>query len=211
MEIRREPELCVGSGGVEGRMSRVFTKGDWVTTKTPDWSAWLSEYAGKPDVQALEIGSCEGRSACWFMDNILTGRDSCLLCVDPWVPPYSGDHVYRTFCNNVQDLRVAHVRKTSYIGLSELLLQNRLFDFIYVDGCREARVLMFDLCASWELLKKGGVMFVDDYDWCDANVQIPPRPAIDAWVELNKHVVAKYVITEKVNKPEHVQQVAIWK
>jgi len=192
-------------------MSRKFTLGDWVSTKTENWTNWLSQYASVPSVHALEIGSCEGRSTCWFIDNILTGRDSFITCVDPWVPPYSGEHIYKIFKNNISGLRVNVMKETSYSALPKLMNIDSRFDFIYVDGDHEARVLMFDLCASFEMLKNGGVMIIDDYDWCDESVKIPPRPAIDSWLYMNKNVIKKSLITDKINKPEYVQQAVVWK
>lgn len=55
---------------------------DYVTIHIQNWLVWLAEWIGKPEVHFLEIGSYEGRSAVWFLQNILTHPTSTLDCVD---------------------------------------------------------------------------------------------------------------------------------
>ena len=38
----------------------------------------------------IEIGSLEGRSAIWLLDNIPTGPGCSITCVDGFWPPYGG-------------------------------------------------------------------------------------------------------------------------
>src|SRR4030095_182097 len=55
---------------------------DWVTDKTALWSDILKDYRGRPEVRMLEVGSYQGRSALWFLENILTGSHATLTCID---------------------------------------------------------------------------------------------------------------------------------
>ena len=57
---------------------------DWTTENFPVWRHFLQNFIGTPGVRLLEIGSYEGRSAVWFCENILTGNDSKIVCIDPW-------------------------------------------------------------------------------------------------------------------------------
>jgi len=56
---------------------------DWTSHHFQDWSRWLEPFRDKP-VRGLEVGSFEGRSAVWFLQNILTHPQSTLIAIDPW-------------------------------------------------------------------------------------------------------------------------------
>ena len=49
----------------------MFTQ-NWFTDKIPTWTQILNEFKGNPDITYLEIGTFEGRSALWLLENILT-------------------------------------------------------------------------------------------------------------------------------------------
>jgi hypothetical protein len=55
---------------------------DWVSRNEHLWTAILQELRGRADIHALEIGSFEGRSALWFLENILTHPAASITCVD---------------------------------------------------------------------------------------------------------------------------------
>ena len=42
-------------------------------------------------------------------------------------------------------------------------LQKNYYDIIYIDGCHTLACTREDTALSWELLKKGGILMVDDY------------------------------------------------
>jgi len=78
-----------------------FTE-DWFTNNIPTWNKVLGNLRNKP-VKFLEIGSFEGRSAVWALENILTHKQSELYCIDHWL--YEGDknkNVYNTFLKNIE-------------------------------------------------------------------------------------------------------------
>ena len=50
------------------------------------------------------------------------------------------------------------------------------YDFIFVDGDHHPWGVLEDMVLSWRLLKKGGLMIVDDYSW------EVPRKGIDAFL-----------------------------
>ena len=56
---------------------------DGFSSHIPNWERWLRPLAGQP-TQVLEIGSYEGRSAVWLLQEILTHPESRLTCVDIW-------------------------------------------------------------------------------------------------------------------------------
>ena len=65
-----------------------------------------------------------------------------------------------------------------------MLFRSIKFDFIYVDGAHDARSTLTDLCMSWGLLKKHGIMIIDDYEWQHgATEQEKPKLAIDCFLK----------------------------
>ena len=55
------------------------------TDKIPAWTTLLSEFKGKPGINYLEIGTFEGRSALWILENIATHPTSTLTIIDLFV------------------------------------------------------------------------------------------------------------------------------
>ena len=136
---------------------------DWVSNATPLWTRYLGQFRGSENVHLLEIGSYEGRSAIWFMANILTHPTSSITCVD-------------VFPNRVREIRFDHNTKisgfsnkvTKIKGRSQevlKLLREGSYDIIYIDGSHRAVDVHMDALLSWALLKPGGIIIFDDYAW----------------------------------------------
>jgi len=106
----------------------------------------------------LEIGTCEGFTAIWLLDNILTRDNDSLTCIDP--DPSS------LFYKNIEShkWKVEIEKRYSSECLPLFRVQWKLFDFIYVDGDHNAAGVLEDMVLSWRLLKPGGIMLVDDYE-----------------------------------------------
>ncbi len=56
---------------------------DYISDYISLWEEHLAPFKGKTGVAALEVGSYEGRSAVWLLENILTAPDALITCVDP--------------------------------------------------------------------------------------------------------------------------------
>ncbi|CAG8622032.1 4211_t:CDS:1 [Racocetra persica] len=58
------------------------------------------------------------------------------------------------------------------------------FDFIYIDGSHESHDVLSDVILSWNLLKEGGIMILDDYelDFFEEEYH-NPRIAIDSFLK----------------------------
>jgi len=54
----------------------------WHLSKINTWENILKHLKGEPDVHGLEIGSYEGMSAIWALQNILTHSSSTITCLD---------------------------------------------------------------------------------------------------------------------------------
>ena len=65
---------------------------------------------------------------------------------------------------------------------------NRLYDFIYVDGSHKCLDCYSDMVLSWKLLKKGGVLGVDDYMYNlqDSNNLNMPYHAVEHFMQKYK-------------------------
>lgn len=155
--------------------SRVFTS-DWVTGHTLAWRQLLAHLVGQPGVLMAEIGSHEGRSACWFAEEILTGRGAQLHCFDPWGTP----GVLERFDANTDELQLSG-RLVRIQGTVQVLAgAAEPYDAIYVDGDHSLEGVRTDAELAWSRLKPGGVMFFDDY----ANADYPGvRAAVDEFLE----------------------------
>ena len=152
---------------------------DWFSRHLPVWSRFVSPLAGLP-LRTLEVGSYEGRSAVWMLENVLTHPESQLTCLDRWGDP----QVQQRFRSNIAETgRGGQV--VECMGDSEVALRTVAgpFDLIYIDGSHEARDVLTDAALCWSLLQPGGLLLFDDYGW-DGAVEFPPRHAIDVFLQL---------------------------
>lgn len=184
-------------------MSGPVFHADWTSQLLPVWEAFLLPMAGRPGLRFLEIGSWEGRSACWLLTRVLTHPTASLTCIDPFeidpaflerivraghldpLPP--GFRLEERFDSNVRAVgaegRVTKIRVPSARALRELPLDR--FDFVLVDGCHEARCVLEDAVLAWPLLKREGLLCFDDYEWRypgDDDPRLSPRLGVDAFL-----------------------------
>ena len=123
---------------------------------------FLSSHKGQP-CRFLEIGSYEGMSALWMLDNILTHKDSKLWCIDAWAG-WTGD-AFNTFVYNLSlsghkdKVEIIKGESANYLGT----FPRGYFDFIYVDGNHDEEAVIEDAVMSFRILKRGGIIAFDDY------------------------------------------------
>lgn len=133
---------------------------DWFSQNIPNFEKINSLTSIKT---VLEIGVYEGMSTCWMLDKMLPSNAS-ILCIDP----LENEEVYEAFIQNVATVKkdnqtVTFYKQTSVQTLPYLLMQPTRYDFIYVDGSHQAPDVLFDVVNSWQILRQGGVMLLDDY------------------------------------------------
>jgi len=102
----------------------------------------------------LEIGSWEGRSAAWTLDNLLTREGDELHCVDVWSRP----DVEKNWDANVGSRAIKHKRRS----VEFLLGDKRRYCGCYIDGSHDAPDVLADAVLAWRRLDVGGVMIFDD-------------------------------------------------
>jgi tetratricopeptide (TPR) repeat protein len=157
---------------------------DWFSHNILIWATHLKPFVDRP-LQALEIGSFEGMSACWLLDNVLTHPLSSLTCID--------QYFQEAFEYNVAQTGASE-RLTQLTGDSHALLATlapETYDIVYIDGCHLASHVQTDAQLAWRLVKAGGVIIFDDYEWTDANYPgQDTRLGIDAFISSVENQVA---------------------
>jgi predicted O-methyltransferase YrrM len=159
---------------------------------------WRQLFKHAQPERVLEIGSYEGRSACFMLDQYPLLKE--ITCVDTWqtTPDASSmaDVEHRFDCNimHAQSHRTTRAKFRKLKGRSSELLPcliaaKERFDWIYVDGSHEAADVLTDAIYSFHLLRVGGILIFDDYIWrndatkgCD--ILNLPKPAIDAFTNI---------------------------
>jgi predicted O-methyltransferase YrrM len=154
---------------------------DWFSHNIPEWQRQLRPLADQP-VQALEIGSFEGRSALWLLDNVLTHPSAAVTCIDVW---WDADFERRFDRNVVLSGKSPQVIKRKGCSWSVLRsLRAGPYDFIYIDGGHEASIVLEDAVLCYRLLKPGGLLCFDDYEWPTDTLRHHLKKAVDVFLEL---------------------------
>jgi predicted O-methyltransferase YrrM len=170
-------------------MDKIYSQ-DWFSNNLPYWHAILEKnFKGQPGLNFLEIGSFEGRSACWLMEHVLTHESARLSCVDPFMnsvrlPGGEEWPLRKVFDHNTEawHSRMRVMPEFSHSALPRMLAAQEQFDFIYIDGSHAAADVMFDAVNCFHLVKPGGILLFDDYMGGNLTTPDDPKPAIDAFL-----------------------------
>ena len=153
-----------------------------------NWRKWLNHLSGRPDVKGLEIGTFEGESATWMCFNIFSHPLAEYICVDP----FTGNEEHKiggVDCSRLEERATAALLPFPQCRIIKALSGETLpgldheFDFVYVDGAHDAMNVLRDSVMAFEILKPGGILVWDDYEWTVMpNANDRPKPAIDAFL-----------------------------
>ena len=171
-----------------------YTK-DWFKCGPQVWGQLIPHLPARKNF--LEIGSFEGRSAVWTIENMVEDGGE-IYCIDTWEggdehTPEDMTGVEERFHQNITLVRskfpnraVVSLRGTSVEGLAGLLAHKKQFDFIYIDGSHIAKDVLTDACMTWPLLKDKGFMVFDDYMWRPPGFTQLQRPkiAVDTFINI---------------------------
>lgn len=123
---------------------------------------------------ALEIGCFEGLTTNYICDNLLNAGGR-VICIDPLPDdhnslPFGEDNKifegqHQRFVRNTRGRPVELIRKESRLVLKDKEFGGYRFDFIYVDGDHREEAVYFDGCYGFNVLRVGGFMLFDDYEW----------------------------------------------
>lgn len=148
-------------------MTRQY-KNDWFTPNIPYFEGLLDKDKIK---NVLEIGSYEGLSTNYILDNY---PEAIITCIDSWEGGFEHaeanidmNSVYDRFLSNTKEhgSRIEILKGNSADQLIKINDRRNLYDFVYVDGGHTAIDVLQDLILSFPLLKVGGIMAMDDYQW----------------------------------------------
>ncbi len=174
-------------------MTKEYTT-DWFSNngRPRIWKELFGHLAGWRGLRVLEAGSYEGRSAVWFMENLVTHPAACLVCIDAWKGGFNDEHpqarmdaVEARFDKNVMhsdfDGTVVKVKQDSAEGLASILAQGQKFDIVYVDACHRPAAATADIVLAKRLLRPGGYLIIDDYSSKHPN-HVGLTEAVDRWL-----------------------------
>jgi predicted O-methyltransferase YrrM len=152
----------------------------------------------------LEIGSFEGLTSNYIVDNILSD-DGKLICIDPLTDTYLVENLsendiehnnngwkyfngqYDRFPentkNNLESKKIELYRELSSEALPKLKEKYKdKFDFIYIDGDHRDFAVYFDAVNSFEICKPNGYILFDDYLWEDYSNHKITKDGIDRFI-----------------------------
>lgn len=181
-----------------GEQHKPYYKVDHFSRNDNTWKFFFHNngFRNEHSYNFLEVGSLEGRSAVWLLENVLQHPRSKLSCVDMWNEEiddneYSADlmkGIYDRFLHNISPHRqkVDIYRGRSMDALRHPRLTEQRFDFIYVDGGHRSRTALEDAILSFALLKVGGFMIFDDYfsNMKDPHSLESPKLGIDTFLTM---------------------------
>ena len=152
---------------------------DWFSKNLVLFTRYLGDLKGKP-CRMLEIGSYEGRSLVWLLENVVTHEAARIDSVDVAENPRLRQNLAATGSPEKVNFtlgRSADVLRT---------LAANTYDFAYIDGCHWAVETLEDAVLSFPLVKAGGVIAFDDYGWDDPerNQFGRPKEAVDAFLAI---------------------------
>ena len=161
---------------------------NWFDKHTGIWSQMLDHY--RPS-KVLEVGSYEGKSTTFMIDNLAKNGNLTLHCVDSWEGGIEHgdqgcfdtnqafikgmDEVECRFNENVSKAIGSAANQVDLVihkGLSSQELPKLVsggmsgyFDLVYIDGSHQAEDVLLDAVMAYQLTVKGGLIVFDDYTW----------------------------------------------
>jgi len=136
----------------------------------------------------LEIGSYEGRSAIFFLNNF---ANSNITCVDTWLG--SEEHgkidfelIEKNFDHNTSFYQFNNLLIKYKMTSNEFFkINHKYYDLIYVDGDHSSDQVKIDVNNSWNSLKNGGFLILDDYMWWYyKDLQKNPSTPINSFIKI---------------------------
>ncbi|HEY9749790.1 MAG TPA: class I SAM-dependent methyltransferase [Allocoleopsis sp.] len=148
---------------------------DWFSFNIPIWQIHLQPFVGQPNLTCLEIGSWEGRSTCWLLENVLTHPSANITCVDTFEGSFEHQAYDPDYIKSLEDRFDFNIQRSGasekvkkIVGSSHQVLKSlplNTYDFIYIDGSHLACDVLIDAVLSWPLVKVQGLLVFDDYDF----------------------------------------------
>ncbi|PSF39488.1 hypothetical protein C7H19_01490 [Aphanothece hegewaldii CCALA 016] len=163
-------KVCELRGWLDCSLKDYYFTQDNFTFKIPIWTQYLNHLIAHRESQVLEIGSSQGMSICWLLNNILTDSSAQITCIDKAFSEIFLDNIAKTSAKE----RVKLLK-----GKASKLLANHqtnFFDLINVnDRSRNTGITEEDAMLYWQVLKEKGLIFFS---------KSPNREMTNNWQEL---------------------------
>jgi hypothetical protein len=162
-----KPTLRIETGGMYN-----WTHDHPIGTQAP-FESMLQRFVGR-GARILEIGTYAGTSLIGMLERL---PDATAVAVDKWrnYDENNPNILSNVEQNNVEDMFHRNLERMGMAGrvvarkgdsvevLLDFVRDGELFDLVYVDGSHKCIDCYTDMALGWRLLRKGGVMVVDDY------------------------------------------------
>jgi hypothetical protein len=132
----------------------------------------LNHFKGQPNLNFLQLGVYTGDATVWLLDNILTDPSSVLTDVDTWRGSDEAVHhsmnfaeIFEHYKDRIAKYPNVYFHRITTFQYLRFHPDDFLYDFIYIDADHTAAGVLLDAELSWNLLKTGGLMAFDDYEW----------------------------------------------
>ena len=76
--------------------------------------------------------------------------------------------------------------------MRNLFTQKKFFDFIYIDGSHNGEDILSDAIEAFKILKKGGIIFFDDFLQFEKDRLIQSYSGIKKFLELYKNNIENF-------------------
>jgi predicted O-methyltransferase YrrM len=147
------------------RLLSLKTDNLWVEGNLICFLNLFEEYQEKK-LNILELGSYQGASAFLFL-NLL--KNSKITCVDSFADPLN----YELFEKNLKEFSIKErvtVSKSSTLYFFSKGMKKNFYDIIYIDAGHGYSDLTIDIHCSFDQVKDGGIIILDDYEWNEKNL-----------------------------------------
>jgi predicted O-methyltransferase YrrM len=149
-------------------------------------------------IKVLEVGTYTGISLIHILQLI---PNSVGIGLDKWsnydeielLENMDELEIETSFYKNIKtaglEERIQGIKGDSYDVLFEMLKENRIFDFIYIDGSHLSFDCYSDLMLSWKLLNRGGLLAIDDYLYNQGAVIDSPFEGVNHFLKKHQHEI----------------------
>jgi hypothetical protein len=197
------------SNNSQNQVKGIFST-DWFSGNIPHWNLIFDKYFEKTKIiNSLEIGSWEGRSSLFILENLPM---TTLTCVDTWGG--ADEHQDLINLSSIENLfdsntkaysnRLKKFKGTSF-KFFNTYSEAEKFDLIYIDGSHFVNDVLIDALKGFEHLNVGGIMIFDDYFWdYYPDPFLNPAAAINCFINLKKD----YLRIESVYAQLVIQKIA---